>query len=230
MKRLLCLFALSSCDASTDQVRRTFPVEVVVVPPSAPTDSGWTVSDVSGQASFASLRFFAGRVLVTRRLDLTSWLVASAHAHPGHYEAGAALAEVLEPLVVDLSGRAVSPWGPASAVTGSYGSAELGWAMGVRVQGAATRGAQTVRFDTGLLTPQRPLTAIAFEHEVTTAPGRVRLTLDLGVMLSRIDLERTLATADARGVVTFDRASQAFNGFDRGVTDTTAYRFTWQPD
>jgi hypothetical protein len=31
-------------------------------------------------------------------------------------------------------------------------------------------------------------------------------------------------------VVTFQPNSVAFNGLDRGVTDTTSYRFTWQPN
>jgi hypothetical protein len=228
VKRLVLLFTLASCGASTEQVRRTFPLDVVVKAPTTPTDSGWTLSDVRGTASFASVRFFEGQVLVTRRTTPLDWLVSTAHAHPGHYEAGAALGELLQPLEVDLTAREPAPWGTVSAVTGRYGSVELGWAMGVRVQGTATKGAETVRFDTGLLSPGKPLSAIPFEHTMTTAEGRVRLELDLGVMLSRVDFGKTLATPDAQGVTTLDRGSPAFNGFDRGVTDTSSYRFTWQ--
>jgi hypothetical protein len=228
VKRLLVAVLLSSCGVTTEQVRRTFPLDVVVLPPTGPNDSGWMLSELKGSASFASVRFFAGQVLVTRRFQPLDWLVPTAHAHPGHYEAGSALGELLTPLDVDLAKRDVLPWETVNAVTGRYGSVELAWAQGVRVEGTATKGSQTVRFDTGLLLPTKPLSAIPFDHEMTTSPGRVRLELDLGVLLSRIDFERTLSTPGATGVTTLDRASSAFNGFDRGVTDTSSYRFTWQ--
>jgi hypothetical protein len=227
VRRLLLLIAVSSCGASTEQVRRTFPLEVVVKAPSAPTDSGWTLTDVQGTASLSSVRFFSGKVLITRRSPL-DWFISTAHAHPGHYEAGAALGEVLTPLEVDLSRTEPVEWATANAVTGSYGSAEVGWAMGVRLRGTATKAGQVVRFDTGFLTPAKPLSAIPFEHTMTTSPGRVRLEIDLGELLSRVDFAQTLSTPDAQGVTTFDRGSPAFNGFDRGVTDTTSWRFTWQ--
>jgi hypothetical protein len=228
MKRLLLAVVLSSCGVTTEQVRRTFPLEVIVVSPTTPNDSGWTLSELKGSASFASVRFFAGQVLVTRRLQPLDWFISTAHAHPGHYEAGSALGELLTPLEVDLAKRDVVSWDTANAVTGQYGSVELGWAQGVRVEGTATKGSQLVRFDTGLLTPPKPLSAIPFNHEMATSPGRVRLEVDLGALLSRIDFERTLATPGADGITRMDRASPAFNGFDRGVTDTSSYRFTWQ--
>jgi hypothetical protein len=227
VKRVVLFVTLSACGASTEQVRHTFPLEVVVKAPAMPTDSGWTVTDVQGTVSVSSVRFFSGKVLISRRSPL-DWLISTAHAHPGHYEAGAALGELLTPLELDLSRRDAVEWGTVSAVTGSYGSAELGWATGVRARGTATKGGQTVRFDTGLLTPSKPLSAIPFEHVMTTAPGRVRLELDLGVLLSRVDFAQTLALPDAQGVTSLDRGSPAFNGFDRGVTDTSSYRFTWQ--
>ncbi|MDX2009645.1 MAG: hypothetical protein SFW67_05625 [Myxococcaceae bacterium] len=228
MNRLVLVLLFSSCGASTDQVRRTFPLEVLVRAPTAPTDSGWTLSDVRGVASFASVRFFEGQVLITRRRSPLDWLVSTAHAHPGHYEAGAALGELLEPLELNLAGGEPATWGTVNAVTGRYGSVELGWATGVRVLGTATKGSESVRFDTGVLAPTKPLSAIAFEHTMTTAEGTVRLELDLGVLLSRVDFGKTLSTPDAQGLTPLDRASPAFNGFERGVTDTTSYRFTWQ--
>ena len=85
-------------------------------------------------------------------------------------------------------------------------------------------------FGVGPLTLAAPLEGIRFEHEMDTSPGRVRLEVDLGVLLSRIEFDKHGSSAGADGVITFDPASTAFNGFDRGVTDSGSYRFTWQPN
>lgn len=229
MRTLLCsLFLLAGCDVATQQTRRTFPVEVVVTAPAVALETGWTVSSLSGSMPLSEVRFFEGRVL-TARWSPMELLVATAHAHPGHYVPGASMAEVLVPLELDLSKRDVLPWAEANAVTGSYGSAKLGFGA-VRLRGTAVKADQTIRFDTGPLTLAAPLEGIRFEHEVDTSPGRVRLEVDLGVLLSRIEFDRHGSAAGADGVVTFDPKSVAFNGFDRGVTDSGSYRFTWQPN
>lgn len=227
---VVSLGALCACDITTQQVRRTFPVEVRVSLPTTPLETGWTVSDVSGSIPLTGLRVYEGRVLVADWSPL-SLLISTAHAHPGHYVPGESVAEVLAPVTLDLSTRENVRWDVANAVTASYGSAqlELG-AAGVRLTGTASRNDQTLRFDTGVFTPDAAITAIPFEHEMTTEPGRLLLTVDLAVLLSRIEFDKGLAVPDAEGLTRFDRASQAFNGFERGVTDTSSYRFTWQPD
>jgi hypothetical protein len=223
------LLLLVGCGV-TEQTRRTFPVEVVVSTSAAPLETGWTVSALEGSMSLTELRFFEGRVLVAQR----SWnpvdlLISTAHAHPGHYVPGEARGELLAARELDLSGRDVLAWDTANGVTGSYGSAKLTFgASGVRVRGTATKGATTVRFDTGALSLTKPLEGIRFEHEMTTAPGTVRLEVDLGVLLSRIEFDKALTAPNAAGVVVFDPSSAAFNGFDRGVTDSSSYRFTWK--
>ena len=229
MRPTLVLLLLAGCGV-TEQTRRTFPVEVVVTAPSTPLETGWTVTALEGSMSLTELRFFEGRVLVAQR----SWspvdlFISTAHAHPGHYVPGEARGELLAPRELDLSSRDVIAWDTANAVTGSYGSAKLTFgASGVRVRGTATKGAQTIRFDTGALALTKPLEGIRFEHEMNTAPGTVRLEVDLGVLLSRIEFDKALAPPNADGVVVFDSSSVAFNGFDRGVTDSGSYRFTWQ--
>lgn len=226
MRTLFCSLLLVGCDVATQQTRRTFPVEVVVTAPSAPLETGWTVTDLTGSMPLTELRFYEGRVLATRWSPMELF-ISTAHAHPGHYVPGSSMAEVLTPLELDLSKRAVLPWGEANAVTGSYGSAKLGFGT-VRIRGTAVKADQTIRFDTGSLTLSAPLEGIRFEHEMDTSSGRVRLEVDLGVLLSRIEFDKHGSTAGADGVITFDRGSVAFNGFDRGVTDSGSYRFTWQ--
>ncbi|MBE2252035.1 MAG: hypothetical protein IAE78_21040 [Myxococcus sp.] len=228
MRTTALLLLLVGC-GSTEQTRRTFPVEVVVSAPSTPLDSGWTVSELEGAMPLTELRFYEGRVLVGRRWSPVDLLVATAHAHPGHYVPGEAMAELLVPMPVDLSARAPQPWAVADAVTGSYGSARLAFGgEGVRVRGSATKAGRLVRFDTGALVLGGPLTGLRFEHELTRAPGTMRLEVDLGVLLARVDFDQAGALPDGAGVVVLDPGSVAFNGFERGVTDAGSYRFTWQ--
>jgi hypothetical protein len=159
-------------------------------------------------------------------LDL---IVTPAFAHPGHYMEGEALGEATTPVSIDLSKRTAQAWQVANAVTGSYGSAQLIYATaGLRVRGTATKGGQTVRFDTGTLVPTKPLEGLKFEREMDTSAGTVRVQLDLGVMLSRVDFSQPGATAGADGVVLLAPTSVAFNGFDRGVLDTGSYIISWQ--
>lgn len=228
MSRFALCLLLAACNASTTQTRRTFPVEVVVTAPSSPLETGWSVSDLSGSMPLTELRFFEGPVLVGRAFRPFDLLVATAHAHPGHDVAGAAMGEVLTPLELDLARRDVVAWADANAVTGTYGSATLGFgATGVRVRGTATKAGQAVTFDSGALVLTAPLSGLRFEHEMTTAPGGVRIEVDLGVLLSRIEFDQTGSLPGPDGVVTFAPTSRAANGFDRGVTDATSYRFTW---
>lgn len=229
MKHTVLLLVLAGCGV-TEQTRRTFPVEVVVSVPSAPLETGWTVTALEGSLPLTGLRFFEGRVLVAQR----SWnpvdlVISTAHAHPGHYVPGEALGEVLSPAEVDLSKRTVLTWDTANAVTGSYGSAQLSFGpAGVRVRGTASKSDQTIRFDTGALVLTKPLEGIRFEHEMNAAPGTVQLEVDLAVLLSRIEFDKALTPPNVDSVVVFDPSSVAFNGFDRGVTDSGSYRFTWQ--
>jgi hypothetical protein len=228
MKWPLALVLLAGCGV-TEQTRRTFPVEVVVSGPAAPLESGWSLSSLEGSMSLTEVRFFEGRVLVAeQRWNPFNLILSTAHAHPGHYVPGAAKGELVAPLELDLSKRDVLPWQVANAVTGAYGSAQLTFGpSGVRVRGSATKAARTIRFDTGPLTLAKPLSGLQFEHEMTTAAGRVRLEVDLGVLLSRIEFDKADTAPNADGVVLLDPSSIAFNGFVRGVTDAGSYRFTW---
>jgi hypothetical protein len=222
---------LVGCGGSTTQVRRSFPVEVVATLPSTALESGWTVSDVTGTAQVSGLRFYEGRVLVARGFNPLDLIIAPAYAHPGHYVAGEARAEVLAPLEVDLASRDVKEWSLANGVTGNYGSAELLFgATAMRVRGTATKGATNLRFDTGAVSLPKPLQGLRFEYDMTTDPGRVRLEIDLGTLLSRVDFSAAGAMPGPDGVLTFSPSSPAFNGFERGVTDTSSYRLTWQPN
>lgn len=231
--------ALGGCGSEAE--RRTFPVEVSATLPSGANERGWTVTLESAHVSVGPVRFFEGRVLLSRRaprFDLYSLIGGTAHAHPGHYAPGDALGEVLTTRTVDLLAGATL--GDASAVTGEYGSMELTLATptaatdaqgvlsghAVRVRGTARNAdGGTVRFDAMTSLPA-PVAGVRFEKSLDMEAGRVRIAVDLGKWLGRIDFA-TATDPDADGVYTFTAGSQALNALVRGVEDTSAYVVTW---
>jgi hypothetical protein len=234
------LLGLGCGDGKTEGERRTFDVTLTATPSTAPNEYGWTVTPEAAHVSVGSVRFFEGRVLLSRapRFDWYSLIGGTAHAHPGHYVPGDALGEVLRVQTVDL--LAGASLGQANAVTGSYGSLELAFvtptaatdAQGalaghhVHVRGTAKHtSGTTVRFDASLDLP-KAIEGVRFERELKQEPGSVRIAVDLAKWMGRINFA-TVSAPDAAGVSTFPADSQAQNGFTRGVEDTSAYVVTW---
>lgn len=220
---LVAASLLGAC-GETAQSRRTFPVSIEAATEALVTDSGWTVRLTKAEASLASARFFAGKVLLSRRGGWTGQRLAgllwgTAHAHPGHYQPGAAMGELLAAKQVDLLAGA-TPWGHATGTTGEYGSLQLTLeAPGLRLAGSATRGDVTVDFETPAVA--RTLEGVRFEHAMNASDGEVRLRVDLAVILSRVDFSGESGLLREGGA--------AANGFVRGVMDTSAYSATWRP-
>jgi len=228
--------ALGGCGSESQ--RRTFPVEVTSTPMTGANERGWTVTVESAHLSVGPVRFFEGRALQARRFDWYTLIGGTAHAHPGHYSPGDALGELLSTQTVDLLTGATL--GDASAVTGEYGSLELtlpapttstdaqgvlsGHAMRVRGTARNADGGE-VRFD-AMASLARPIEGVRFEKSLGMEPGRVRIAVNLGTWLGRIDFA-TATDPDADGVYTFPADSQAQNALARGVEDTTAYVVTW---
>ncbi|MHA7627244.1 hypothetical protein [Corallococcus sp. M7] len=226
------------CGGKTEAERRTFAVTMTATAPTAPNEYGWTVTPEAAHLSVGSVRFFEGRVLLSRRFDWYSLIGGTAHAHPGHYVPGDALGEVLNAQTVDL--LAGGNLGNANAVTGSYGSLELtlvtptagtdaqnvlgGHQAHVRGTATHTSGA-TVRFDAVVDLP-KAIEGVRFERDLQQESGFVRIAVDLGKWMDRIDFA-TASLPDATGVSTFPASSQAQNGLVRGVEDTSAYVVTW---
>lgn len=222
------VLAVLSCGAPAD-VRRTFPVELTgALGAGAPNDVGWTVALSKATVQVSSVRFFAGKVLLSRRFDPWSLLVGTAWAHPGHYIPGEAMGELLKPATVDLLAAAPQLLGEANATTGEYGSLELTMAApGIRLLGTATKGGVTVKFDSTAFLPARAIEGIKFDQVVGAEKGKVRIAIDLADLLARCDFAAA-GTAGADGVTVFALDQEAFNGFARGVQDTGAYLVTWQ--
>jgi len=141
--------------------------------------------------------------------------------------------------VVDLLAEEPTLLGEANAVTGSYGSLELTLPKttneseqltgeSLRLVGTATGPeGQELRFEARVAL-EKPLEGIRFEKELGAEElGRVRIAVDLGKWLGRIDFA-ALPPADEGETVRFPEGSQAQNALVRGVEDTSAYVVTWE--
>lgn len=225
---MIAALAVSACGAPA-AVRRDLPVEVAgALGEGGPNDFGWTVTFSEATLPIETLRFYTGKVLLSRRFDPWSWVVGTAWAHPGHYVAGEALGEILAPKTIDLLAPAPQVLGVANATTGEYGSLEFKiGAPGIHLKGSATKGPDTVRFDSTAFVPARAIEGIKFDHLLGAQTGAVRVAVDLADVVARCDFARA-GTAGADGVAVFALDQEAFNGFARGVQDTGAYLVTWE--
>ncbi len=217
MKTLIPVVLLLTACGGTIAQRRTFPVEVAGVPVAAmANDKGWVVTLTEAKATVGPVRFFSGKVLLTRRWSPMQLLIGTAHAHPGHYLEGEALGEVLSTKEVDLLATTPTSLGDASAVTGDYGSMAF-TVSEVRLKGTATLGATTVVFDTTAFTPKEALAGLRFEKVLGIEQVTARINVGLQTWVTRIDFAKT------GGAPAFAADSEAFNAFNRGVLDTGAY-------
>jgi hypothetical protein len=222
MKWLCFSLAVMAC-GGTSRTRTTFPVEVAAVGREGlTTDSGWAVTLTKATVSLGAVRFFTGKVLIGRRFDPWSMVWSTAWAHPGHYQQGEAVGELVQNADIDLLEGPVA-WGTANAVTGDYGSMQLTYAaQGLRLAGFATKAGQRIDFEATTMMPAKPLEGIAFDRVMTTEKGVVRVAFDFNVILSRVDF-----SAIGMSAAPLDPASPAANGLNRGLLDTTAYRVTF---
>ncbi len=220
----LSLLSLLSC-TGTESVRVTFPVEVTAKSEQLTTTSGWNVTLTSATAELSAIRFFSGDALEVRAPWWRNALVGTAYAHPGHYEEGDALGELLAGLTVDLLASEPVAWGTADGVTGDIRSQELTFgAGGLSLEGVAEKDGTQVAFAVQH-TPSSPVSGAKFEHTLTTAKGTAHLQLDLQRILTQVDFAQTGSSAEP-----IDETSPAWNGYVRGVTSAAAYLTTWKEE
>lgn len=225
MKQLTHLFfcLLAACGQTASQ-RRNFDVFVTGTAPGKPNDNGWTVTLTHATAHVGAVRFYSGKVLLSSRphWQWTDLFISSAWAHPGHYQKGTALGEWLGDTEVNLLAATPTLLGNASAVTGEYGSLELTFASpGIHVVGTASKGAERFTFDTTAYLPPLPIEGVRFDTHISIELGHAMISVSFDSLISRIDFAAT------NGTHVFTTDSTAFNGFARGVLDTSTYVSSW---
>lgn len=232
----LTLLALGGCgDDSTGRARVSFPVTARGVDTRYTTSRGWDVQVTQALVALGPVRWYEGPPIFALRWWERAIGLSVAHAHPGHYVPGAALADALTRRVVDLTSDQPAALSPADGVTGAAQSAhlelrpptaDLGPAATaldgatLTVRGVATMGARTVRFRGSL--------QLSINLEGVTASGPVDATgwevqVSVGRWIDRVDFaELTPATPDEE--VRFGADSQAANALYRGATSVGSYR------
>jgi len=219
---------LAACVGDTGGRYLSVPISVGAQAPGAgPNAKGWTVQLTRAELNMGPLRLYEGEPLFAGLAeDMLGLLFGgrSAFAHPGHYEEGAALAEWLQPRVIDLLSPSPVLLGDADAVTGAYRSAqldlnpspELGGAVLV-LQGTADRDGTSLSFS-ATASSAISVQGIAASADVQGA-AEINLTVDLGTWVENIDFE---LLGPSRTLVP---ETQPHSALMRGVFNTSAYAF-----
>lgn len=211
---------------------------------------GWSITVSRAAVSVGALYYFDGAPVTAMReprlLDrLSRWLIPEAHAHPGHYQPGNALGEMLEATSVDLAA------GPAelaasSAVSGIYRSAridflspaagplagELGQAVvvveGVAEQAGASRPfrAEGAIADVVDSDGEAAVAGCVFEEADVQEDGAVTVRILPSVWLDQIDFAEVPESTDGQPVL-LEPGTIPHRAFARGLKKGTAYVFSY---
>jgi hypothetical protein len=251
MPLLVSLLAACGGTESTAGKRVTLGARAEAESLSFANGYGWNVQVERALVSIGPLRYFEGAVVARReprRLDpLKRWLsVPPAHAHPGHYEEGGTVGEMLVPASVDLalgptdlaSGAGIS--GTALSARFSFQSppegehaAELGTQV-VIVEGVATRGAESRPFRASagiedvLESGVPAVVGCELTNGAVQSDGVVTLDVRLSVWLDQVDFALVPASSDGSRVE-LDRSENPHKAFVRGLKKAAAYSFSYAP-
>jgi len=237
----LASLAAAHCgDDSTGRSRITVDAVVHGTDAMLTTSTGWQVTLTDARIVLGPLRWYEGAALFGRTLFERLVGVSVAWAHPGHYVAGEALADITARRVVDLLRPGGTPLPQGNGVTGLVQSAAIelrpaeaalpdaatlrGGTLYVR--GEATRDGRTVRFEC----------APALTHAVQGIPargdmtgsGRWDLTIDVGAWIDRADFS-TLADPPTPGGLVTITEGQPFNAVTRTAPAASGFAFAWSP-
>jgi hypothetical protein len=259
---LVTTLALGGCSGSTSTTGKRIDLATrVAVDEDAgsefTTAEGWRVKLDKAALAIGALHYFDGEPAVVRReapargaLERFAMLFEGvAHAHPGHYQTGNALGEMLEPASVDLF-SAPTKLGRGEGVTGTFRSArftfanqvlgaaakELGGKVAL-VEGTATKAgdanAKEIHFrltagfaDITANVTRGEVAGCEFVQTDVETDGTVTLTLKPSIWFDLVDFtDVPPGTSDAPTEVPKGELAQI--GFALGLVQLTAYEFTF---
>ena len=220
------------------------------------TPLDWSVTLTRAYLSIGVLRYFDG-VPPIARLDATGASDSAgarffglhvAHAHPGHYQAGNVLGEMLVPSSVDLlsgttvleAGAGVSGWYRSGRFTlntppvGPFAE-ELEGRVAV-VEGFAEKAAESRRWFRAVAdasevadsAPNGEVDGCVFEAVDVETDGTVTLRVSPSEWFTLVDFSE-LEPGSADEPSEFPAGSQPRIAFAQGVAELSAYRFSFQP-
>lgn len=215
------------------------------------TSVGWNVTLTAARVSAGPFYYFDGAPPLVLQDQQRHWRFAAqllglgvAHAHPGHYQAGNAMGQMLESTSVDLLRGAVAlPDG--DGVSGIYRSARFTFATPsgegasaldghvAFATGKAEKGDQARFFhafaDLAMIEKSATLGRIEgceFAEADVEADGTVSVTVNPKIWFDLVDFTQAEAgTADAP--VDLPDGSQPQRAFVLGTTQLSAYKFSY---
>lgn len=213
------------------------------------TGFGWSVTLTRAAVATSGVYYFDGppptATYRPRRRGLGDFFLGTAHAHPGHYQPGTALGQVLlaTPIAIDVLSPAPLALPDADAVTGTYRSARfvfppappadaalaghLALAEGTAVK-SADPAAAPIHFrlvadaaDVAASVKNGAVDGCVLEEAAVAEAGTVTMTVRPAIWLNLVDFSKIApGTADA--------PTEARDpGFSQGVTQLSAYRFRY---
>jgi hypothetical protein len=244
MRRVLAIsLAAAACAGCTD------PNTTAATPIVLGLDIGGTAAsavDVQGRAiTFTSaslcvsgVETFAGEAVLAARADSRDWVFAvrdalsfaSAHAHPGHYEAGGTMGEVQGPVVVDLLAAAPAAL-TGEGISGHHGSASLTLCDDDTLGGTA-RLAGSVVLDDGstrafAFSAAAPDVIEGIPVDVDTSGDlTLQLQVQLAQVAARADFSVEALAASTDEVFIAASGSQIDNAFARALQASSTYVFS----
>lgn len=218
------------------------------------TGLGWQVTLFTALLSGGALYYFDGEPAFVRAPSRWRRLLAgiapigAAHAHPGHYVAGRAMGQVLEPFAVDLlagvtalpDGAGVTgPYRSGTFVFGASATGDAAAALGGRValtSGAARKDDRTIYFsmaaDLAAIARNVKDAAVAgcvFDAADVAGDGAVTVTVRPRIWFNLVDFSE-LASGAADEPTAPPPGSTAEIAFTLGLGQLSAYRFSFAPD
>ena len=229
---------LLGCESTTGR-RVTIESRVRGEPGGEPftTDLGWSVTLERAEMWIGSILYLEGTALARRFSAM-----ARAHAHPGHYEEGTVLGEMVEPELVDLlAGEVVI--GAGGGITGQMRSARLSLDHAVApdpldgrvvvLAGRASREGATIDFSAGFA-PEDVAASDTGRPTIAGCPvaggdvrsnGVVRLVVSLPTWLDQVDFS-LIDPAD--GPVELAPGEAPHNALARGIQKAASFRFSFE--
>ncbi len=237
---LACLGVAHCGDDSTGRSRITVDAVVRGTDAMLTTSTGWAVQIEEARIAVGPLRWYEGTALFGRNLLERALGISVAYAHPGHYVAGEALADITNQRVVDLlqpggvsltQGNGVTGLAQSAAIElrpADVATADAATLHGgsLYLRATATKDGRTVRFDC----------APAIRHLVQGIPavgdmnrsGRWDIVVDVGAWIDRSDFSMVADPATPGAVVTLGDG-QPLNAVTRTAPAASGFRFTWVP-
>lgn len=215
---------------------------------------GWSVQLSKATISIGALYYFDGAPIFSYRYKenrhdkmLRFIGIGIAHAHPGHYQAGNALGQMLEDSSVDLV-KTENTLPDGDGITGTYRSARFTFASPAQgpfasqlgdhlivFEGEATKDTSTINFrfeideQDVLDSYGKPeLEGCTIEGEpVVSNNGTMTIVFRPSIWFDQVDFVDVTPASNER--ITVDRENRAFKALARGLKKGDGYRFRFTP-